>query len=399
VVLPDDETRALLRGEELLLSSASEFLPLLVEAAAGQPHALMLSDDQCYVLRVLGDAETVFGPRCVPGPGTLTSEQTCGTNAISAALAEGALVRVHKSEHYVRMFQEFSCVGAPIFSYDGSATGSLCLAAREGETASRLEPLVLCAARAIEADMVARHLDAQIRDLGRHNNRRRAELLEVLASDLIDMHRDSKACLRRAGKAFGRNEKEAFETLSVAQSLAARFRRRAELWRELAMPSPVYDELLYLRDEIADVSRLLAVCDPRFSGPPVRIECEKDLLVIADRKRLRRRLMAQLSRLRGMILCPQAIACVAVTTRPESDLASIQVSVALGPDPNDRRVLEVFETPIMRKPTSHSFGRPGSDHSFGYRLRKTDTEPLRSAGAGSVKPIAPVPSGSHRETP
>jgi transcriptional regulator of acetoin/glycerol metabolism len=351
VSLPDDETRALQRGEDQLLRASHDYLEYINEAAGTHRRAVMLGDDRGYVLRVVGDERSVDGPDRVPGPGALLSESTSGTNGLATALAEGTPVRVSLAEHYIRPFQIFSCVGAPIVAFDGATTGVLCLAASDEETADRLEPLILCSARAIEADLVARHLE---------NHMARNASFDVLAQDLLRVHRFGKDCLHGAGLAFGQSKPEPLELLTMARKLVDRFKLRAQQWRELAMSSPHFEEPLYLADEIEDVVRLLRACDPRFAGRPIHVACAPDLMVMADRKRLRRTLMAQLSRLRNLIAYPHAMS-LTVTSPPGKSYVIVALSVALGPDIDDRRVLEQFELEKFS---------PASDDSC-YRARKS----------------------------
>jgi DNA-binding CsgD family transcriptional regulator len=106
-------------------------------------HIYMLADRHGMMLRVLSDPETtgmLEQLRIVPG--VSFRMESIGINAISAAMEMGRITVVDGSEHHLRMFDEWTCVCAPI-RMNGEIVGYLDLSFASGTD-------VTCAALLLE---------------------------------------------------------------------------------------------------------------------------------------------------------------------------------------------------------------------------------------------------------
>lgn len=89
-------------------------------------------------------------------PGFLYAEEFTGTNGIGSALEERRPFIVSGSEHFRENLQEFTCIGSPlVHPISGTVEGVLDVTCRIGNTHEAIKPLVLSAAREIEARMYA----------------------------------------------------------------------------------------------------------------------------------------------------------------------------------------------------------------------------------------------------
>lgn len=82
--------------------------------------------------------------------GVNLSEDSVGTTAIGAALAELQPVWLHRGEHFFNAHADYSCAGAPLFGADGRCAGMLDLTGVDAEERPELRHLVTQAARQIE---------------------------------------------------------------------------------------------------------------------------------------------------------------------------------------------------------------------------------------------------------
>jgi sigma-54 dependent transcriptional regulator, acetoin dehydrogenase operon transcriptional activator AcoR len=78
-------------------------------------HVLAYFDQNGWMLSIDGDPRVVHGleDTCFR-PGTNWAESSAGTNGPGTALAEGRPIEVFASEHYVELWQRWSCAAAPI---------------------------------------------------------------------------------------------------------------------------------------------------------------------------------------------------------------------------------------------------------------------------------------------
>ncbi|QXL83802.1 GAF domain-containing protein [Comamonas sp. NLF-1-9] len=82
------------------------------------------------------------------------SEQSIGTSAIGAALAERAPVWLHRGEHFFTDTGVYSCAGAPLFGPDGNCLGMIDVTGVDVPERPELQHLVAHTARQIEEALI-----------------------------------------------------------------------------------------------------------------------------------------------------------------------------------------------------------------------------------------------------
>lgn len=82
------------------------------------------------------------------------SEQSIGTSAIGAALAEQVPVWLHRGEHFFTDTSVYSCAGAPLFGPDGTCLGMIDITGVHVPEYPELKHLVAQSARQIEENLV-----------------------------------------------------------------------------------------------------------------------------------------------------------------------------------------------------------------------------------------------------
>jgi sigma-54 dependent transcriptional regulator, acetoin dehydrogenase operon transcriptional activator AcoR len=163
-----------LRGVELerrlqkcnrLLKNASPFVTLLNEFVAESGFIVLLTDEQGCVLEMAGrndvmDQTQPFGLT----QGVVMNEQSIGANAISIALFENVPVQVTGTEHYVKIFQEWSCSAAPIHDEKGNTIGCINLSGSLDKVYSHILGLVVASAKAIEYQIKSSFSEMRLKD-------------------------------------------------------------------------------------------------------------------------------------------------------------------------------------------------------------------------------------------
>jgi sigma-54 dependent transcriptional regulator, acetoin dehydrogenase operon transcriptional activator AcoR len=129
---PDSDTNeSCLLEEKLhrkqdLCRVARPFMRDLYYFVSGSEFQVILTDEDGYLLEVLGDPKILSRTRNVHlCPGARWSEAAKGTNAIGTALVEKQPVQIFAWEHFCEHNQFLTCSAAPIQDVDGAILGVL----------------------------------------------------------------------------------------------------------------------------------------------------------------------------------------------------------------------------------------------------------------------------------
>ncbi|MBK1714815.1 sigma-54-dependent Fis family transcriptional regulator [Rubrivivax gelatinosus] len=142
--------RALEQQQEFV-AHARPVMEFLFDQTRDTDNMVILADAQGMLLHALGDADFVDrAQRVALRPGASWHEQWRGTNAIGTALAEGAPVVVHGSEHYLERNAFLTCTAAPIADPAGRLLGVLDISGDQRGYHRHTLALVRSAARIIE---------------------------------------------------------------------------------------------------------------------------------------------------------------------------------------------------------------------------------------------------------
>ncbi len=109
-----------------ILETARPELDTLAGLVAGAHGVVLLADPTGLILQEAGSTDFLRkAERVALRPGVSWAESLRGTNAIGTALHDGAAVRVHGNEHFLRCNHILSCHAAPIRSPRGEILGVL----------------------------------------------------------------------------------------------------------------------------------------------------------------------------------------------------------------------------------------------------------------------------------
>jgi transcriptional regulator of acetoin/glycerol metabolism len=322
-----DTTRLITRHASLV-EAATPYLRVLSQASGEHAHAAVLGDARAIVLAVVGDAPNLARSD-QPAPGALLDEATSGANGLGTPLAEGRYVEIVGPEHFSAGFHAMTCQGIPLRDGAGSIVGVLCTSVRRPGVSVRLREMLMCAAHAIEAELLRASLETQLAGVHADPNPTR-QVLERLYLDLIEKHASARMRVEVASQQLGRGlAVSAADVLNLARRALADYRREAACWRALASPEaePRLPAPVALDEAARDLAFLL-------EGEAAALECEIQLrdvdraTVLADevglRSALLRSFLAALSQgRRGAVL---------VDVRREHGQGVVSLSARPGPD-------------------------------------------------------------------
>ena len=134
-----------------LINVANSFLLQLYNFVKESDFIVVLTDEEGCILCVFGN-EDMLGKASKNAlvPGAYMAEEHIGTNGMGTALYEGKPLQVSGEEHYVQIFHQWTCSGAPIRDYEGKIIGCLDLTGRKELVNSHTLGMVAAAANAIE---------------------------------------------------------------------------------------------------------------------------------------------------------------------------------------------------------------------------------------------------------
>jgi len=142
-------------ANHVLVQAARPVLEKLGAAIASTRYFAILTNAQGVVVDVNGaidrrDRRVDLITRI----GVDLSEDSVGTTAIGAALAELQPVWLHRGEHFFNANSAYSCAGAPLFGPDGRCVGMLDLTGVDTVERPELKHLVVQSARSIENALI-----------------------------------------------------------------------------------------------------------------------------------------------------------------------------------------------------------------------------------------------------
>lgn len=142
-----DEKRELMVTAELFMNQLYNFVK-------GSNFFSILTDEKGCILSVIGDESILSEARSFKMvPGAYMDECSIGTNAMGTALAEGKPVQISGEEHYIRVYQRWTCSASPILNTRGEIIGCLDLTGYSESVSLHTLGMVVAAANAIEKIM------------------------------------------------------------------------------------------------------------------------------------------------------------------------------------------------------------------------------------------------------
>ncbi|MFS8065952.1 MAG: sigma-54-dependent Fis family transcriptional regulator [Byssovorax sp.] len=253
------DTERLLEHQGRIILAAQPYLRALSRAAGGERHAAMLGNAGSIVLDVLGDEQSVHGPERVPGPGALLDEGACGANGIGTPLAEGGYVEIVGPEHFIEGFHPFTCQGIPLRDEDSAIAGVLSVSVRRPAVGQRLREILLCAAHAIEMELLAARLEEDMRRVFARQHPV-IEPLERLLGDVLQAQASVRLRLEVAADQLAQSQlTHARDLLKLAATVLDHFRHQAVLWQRLALDETAARRPVALDSTLRELVELLEV--------------------------------------------------------------------------------------------------------------------------------------------
>lgn len=149
---------------------------------AGSNFLIAFADSDGVLLDTIADPSFRIAAKTANiRPGTLWTEQRCGTNALGTVAAIGQPLTVHGGEHFFACHSTLTCTAAPVFGPDGRLAGVLDASSHCGSRQQHTRALVGMAATQIGNGLFRHHHAARL-IVAFHN---RGEYLRTLSAGLL----------------------------------------------------------------------------------------------------------------------------------------------------------------------------------------------------------------------
>jgi len=162
-ILKLEELENKINKNRMLLSIASRFMVTLYEFLKGSGFFIILLDNECCILKVLGDEDVVkeaLSLKMVVG--AYMSENSIGTTAMGIAIEEHAPIQISEKEHFVTAYQRWTCSAAPIHDVDGNIIGLLNLTGGREKVQKHTLGLIVSAVKCIENQIKVEHINNRL---------------------------------------------------------------------------------------------------------------------------------------------------------------------------------------------------------------------------------------------
>ena len=150
-ILSPSELNKKIEEKQELIYVATPFIEQLYYFVKDSDFIVILNDEEGCILNITGNPRMIErAHQTALVPGAYMGEAYIGTNGMGTALHEGKPLQISGEEHFVKIFHEWTCSGAPIRDYDGIITGCLDLTGDKKLVNSHTLGMVAAAAKAIE---------------------------------------------------------------------------------------------------------------------------------------------------------------------------------------------------------------------------------------------------------
>ncbi|APH16945.1 signal-transduction and transcriptional-control domain protein [Clostridium sporogenes] len=155
-IIKGDKFKLLLKKNNELIKVAKPFIKILYDFLKGSGFALYLTDKEGFPLIIIGD-EDIIKDMAEMGivEGADMSEESTGTNAIGTAIKENCSLQISGDEHYIYVYNVWTCSAAIIHNEEGNIIGCLNLTGRRQLVHPHSLGLVVAAVKSIENQLEA----------------------------------------------------------------------------------------------------------------------------------------------------------------------------------------------------------------------------------------------------
>lgn len=153
-ILNSRELEKLIKKNNEIIKIAKPFMEILYDFLKGSGFSLYLGDKNGIVLTIIGDKDIVI-EQAKAGivEGADMSEKSAGTSAMGTALFENSSVQISGEEHFINIFQIYTCSASVIHNEQGDIIGCLNLTGKRQLAHPHTLGLVVSAVKSIENDL------------------------------------------------------------------------------------------------------------------------------------------------------------------------------------------------------------------------------------------------------
>lgn len=187
-VIPPEEVQRRVAERQALCNVAWPVMEELYDFTTGSGFILTLTDEEGYVLKILGDDEIADWAAEENNmiEGCNRCERQVGTNGIGTALAIGKPIQVFAGEHYYPLSAKWICSGAPIFDSQGQTVAVFCLTGLRDMVSFHTLGLAVATAAAISRQM---SMQQALQTVKRIRNQMK-EIVEAVPTGIMMLSRE-----------------------------------------------------------------------------------------------------------------------------------------------------------------------------------------------------------------
>ncbi|MBU3101063.1 sigma 54-interacting transcriptional regulator [Clostridium sp. DSM 17811] len=154
-----------------LLNAASRFMVTLYEFLKGSGFFIVLLDNECCILKIIGDEDVVEEAQSLNMVvGAYMSENSIGTTAMGIAIKEQNPIQISEKEHFIVAYQRWTCSAAPIHDVDGTIIGLLNLTGGREKVQKHTLGLIVSAVKCIENQINVEYINNRLLETYQYMN-------------------------------------------------------------------------------------------------------------------------------------------------------------------------------------------------------------------------------------
>ncbi|MCB2361357.1 sigma 54-interacting transcriptional regulator [Clostridium estertheticum] len=154
-----------------LLNVASRFMVTLYEFLKGSGFFIVLLDNECCILKIIGDEDVVEEALSLNMVvGAYMSENSIGTTAMGIAIKEQNPIQISEKEHFIAAYQRWTCSAAPIHDVDGTIIGLLNLTGGREKVQKHTLGLIVSAVKCIENQINVEYINNRLLETYQYMN-------------------------------------------------------------------------------------------------------------------------------------------------------------------------------------------------------------------------------------
>lgn len=162
-ILRGEEFNVLIQKNKSLIEIARPFMEILYNFLKGSGFSLYFTDKNGVVLTIIGDQD-IIRDQIHMGiiEGADMSEKSAGTNGIGTAIAENISLQISGEEHFIKVFQVWTCSSSVVHDEDENIIGCLNLTGRRQLAHPHTLGLVVAAVKSIENHLKVKNTQKEL---------------------------------------------------------------------------------------------------------------------------------------------------------------------------------------------------------------------------------------------